>query len=629
VCNDCFKVIDAAWPNTAIKIKLEAGASNVEFVLPPPINAIANGHWTGYLPREFMGLSRTEEQACALIILNIFLSTSVISENKVVNSHIYLIKNPQPLLRYFADELTGTILHTMVGAHVSLQQALIRIRFPMRVDDSRRFLGFLDRSSITYMATEHRLTQGLDEAMDYENLIVDRTDESDNKVSKKLVRLMQFGITSYNHGTADSDDSDDPLAPLCPPCATQTSSSAGTTMDVDRGTNNFPHGDDESDEEDEDPDDENTRMHMLFQPIIPVRDMMPSTEDDAVAARQRVPVNVLIAFNSSTMPKTRGLGSFAYAFPTRFPYGSGSFDEAREVRMTETQWLVRSLRLHGEKGNRNSQHYGMLASGFDMVAMTKAFRSQYVSMRVKQDAISNFGLWNKEDIRECIKYSEDVEERARRGQSAHDPPQKVKALLKMIDMVRPGMSAMYGSDASRNSARNIAFAYTKRMGNPHVFFTQSPDPYGNYIITINTSNMRDPKHVDITIKMDEILPSRRWRKKFSNSDPFLCAVYAKQVNDVFIEWFLGWSIELCGPKKEGGALGLLEWLHIVSSTSLLITLSAANDLHRYGYAGCRNTNGWYTTFPWYCRHCWTTQDHCGHDRSSTGSCVRRQIHGIH
>ena len=568
MCKECFKIIDAAWPKTATNIKLEADASTSEFILPPPINAIANGHWTGYLPREFMDISRTEEQACALIIPNIFLSTSVISDNKVVNSHIYLIKNPNPLLRYFSHELTGTILHTMVGAHVSLQEALIRIRFPLRVDNSRRFLGFLDRSSIAYKATEHRLAEGLDDAMDYKNFIVDRTDEGGNKVSKKLVRLMQFGITSYNHGTVD--DSDDPLAPLCPPCATQTS--VGMTMDVqvERGANNFPYGDDRSDDDDEDEEldveecNENTRMHMLFQPIIPVRVMLPSTDNDAVAVRQRVPVNVLIAFNSSTMPKTRGLGSMAYAFPTRFPYGSGSFNEAREVRMTETQWLVRSLRAHGEKGNRNSQHYGMLATGFDMVAMTKAFRSQYVSMRVKQDAISNFGLWNKDDIRECIKYSEEVEERARRGQSAHAPPQKVKALLRMIDMVKPGMSAMYGSDASRNSARNVAFAFTKRMGNPHVFFTQSPDPYGNYIITINTSDMRDPKHVDIAIDLDEILPSRRWRKKFSNSDPFLCAVYAKQVNDVFIEYFLGWSIELCGPKKEGGALGLSEWLHIVS-----------------------------------------------------------------
>jgi len=537
-------------------VKLEAGEDD-EIVLPPPINAIANGNWTGYLPAEFIGISRTEEQAVALIIPQIFLSTTVISENKLLNSHIYMIKNPNPILRYFSDELTGTILHTMVGANVSLQQALVRIRFPMRIEPSRKFLDWLDRSSIAYIATEHQLANGLDETMNADNFIVDRTDSSDNHVSKKLVRLMQFGITSYNHGTAGTD-SDEPAAPFCAPCAT-VSTQGDEKMDTTSSV-------DDSDDDDLDMNGckpENTRTSMLFQPIIPIRDILPSETDEAVAARRRRPVNVVIAFNSTTMPKTRGMGSMAYAFPTRFPYGTGSFDATREVRMTEAQWLLRSLRVHGVKGNRNSQHYGMLATGFDMVAMAKAFRSQYVSMRVKQDAISNFGLWNKEDIKECIAYSQEVEERARRGQSAHSPPAKVKALLRMIDMVKPGMSAMYGSDASRNSARHVAFGFSIRMGNPHVFFTHSPDPYGNYIISINTSNMRDLTHVDMKINLDEVMPSRNWRKKFSNSDPFQCAVYAKQVNDVFIEHFLGWSIELHGPKKEGGALGLMEWLHMV------------------------------------------------------------------
>ena len=558
----------ATLSKTIVKLEAAAGEGD-EVVLPPPINAIANGNWTGYLPAEFIGISRTEEQAVALIIPQIFLSTTVISENKLLKSHTYMIKNPNPLLRYFPDDLTGTIMHTMVGANVTLQQALVRIRFPMRIEPSRRFLGWLDDSSIAYMGTEHQLAEGLDEAMKVENFIVDRTDSSDNHVSKKLVRLMQFGITSYNHGTAGTDsDQATPPVTVCAPC----SSSAGTQRDTEMDTSN--NGDD-SDDEDVDINGcrpENTRTSMIFQPIIPVRDILPSETDEAVAARQRRPMNVVIAFNSTTMPKTRGMGCMAYAFPTRFPYGTGSFDSAREVRMTEAQWLLRSMRVHGVKGNRNSQHYGMLATGFDMVATAKAFRSQYVSMRVKQDAISNFGLWNKEDIKECIAYSQAVEERARRGQSAHPPPDKVKALLRMIDMVKPGMSAMYGSDASRNSARHVAFGFTIRMGNPHVFVTHSPDPYGNYIISINTSNMRDLSHVDMKINLDELMPNREKRKTFSNSDPFQCAVYAKQVNDVFIEHFLGWSIELHGPKKEGGALGLMEWLHMVGTAFIYLLL---------------------------------------------------------
>jgi hypothetical protein len=136
----------------------------------------------------------------------------------------------------------------------------------------------------------------------------------------------------------------------------------------------------------------------------------------------------------------------------------------------------------------------------------------------------------------------------------------------MVDMVKPGMSAMYGSDASRGSARHIAFGLQIRMGNTHFYCTHCPDPNGNYVISINTSNMRDPKHVDFRINLDDVLPNRGSRKKYAASDPFQCAVFAKHVNDMYIEYFLGWSLEFKGPKKEGGVMGLLRYFHQSAET---------------------------------------------------------------
>ena len=129
------------------------------------------------------------------------------------------------------------------------------------------------------------------------------------------------------------------------------------------------------------------------------------------------------------------------------------------------------------------------------------------------------------------------------------------------------MAAMYGSDASRKAALHIAFGFNIRMSNPHFFYTISPDPYGNYIVSINTSNMSDPSHVDVSFGIDEALPkpSRATRKQHVNSDPFQCALYAKAVNEAFIEYFLGWSLEFKGPKKEGGALGLVSHFHQVGA----------------------------------------------------------------
>ena len=299
---------------------------------------------------------------------------------------------------------------------------------------------------------------------------------------------------------------------------------------------------------------------MIFQPVL------ASASTHTVHAPRQQPITDVIAFNSSTLPKKRGLASLVYAYPTIFPYGCGGYDEPRDVRMTDVQWTLRVLRMHGIQGSRNSQHYGLLPAAFDMIATAKAYQSQFVSMRVNEAAITNFGLWNKDDIIECLRYSEQVEARSRRGLLPHAAPANIRGLLGMVNMVKPGMSAMYGSDASRSSARQVAFGFTIRMSNPHVMVTHSPDPYGNYILSINTSNMRDPTHVDYTINLNDILPSRRSRKKHANSDPFQCAIYAKAINDAFIEHFLGWSIKFKGPKKEGGVFGLIRWFHESAET---------------------------------------------------------------
>ena len=505
ICDGCFSIIN------------KTSVDDVE-ALKPPMDAIANGNWIGYLPSEFSSISRTEEQTIALMILNIYLSTVITSDNKVINSHHFVIKNPNPIIREFADDVTGAVRFTLVGAHVSESMAMIRQRFPLRVDLAREFLEWLDQHNVLYQAHNHHLHHDLDNVLQHQNFVVDRSDDSTHRVSPSLIRLLQFGISSYNHGTADEAYQGASIAASTGSSRdnhlTNTSSESEFASTTARGTT---HGHREDDSlSDYTSFEENTRTHMIFQPVL--------TSTDTVHARRQQSITDVIAFNSSTLPKKRGLASLVYAYPTIFPYGCGGHDEPRDVRMTAVQWTLRVLRMHGIQGSRNSQHYGFLPAAFDMIATAKAYQSQFVSMRVNQAAITNFGLWNKDDIIECLSYSEQVEARLRRGLLPHAVPAKIRSLLGMVNMVKPGMSAMYGSDASRSSARQVAFGFTIRMSNPHFMATHSPDPYGNYILSINTSNMSDPTHVDYTISLNDILPSRRSRKKHANSDPFQCAI---------------------------------------------------------------------------------------------------------
>ena len=182
--------------------------------LKPPINAIANGNWIGYLPRKFTTISRTEEQTVSLMIVCIYVSTVVGSGNKVLNSHHYIIKNPNPIIRSIAHDVTGSIRFTLVGANVTEALAMLRKRYPMRVDLAREFAEFLDSENFIYQAHDHNLGDDLEEVLQPENFIVDRSDESAEKVSAKLrlVRLMQFGITSEKSGDAELDADPQPEA---------------------------------------------------------------------------------------------------------------------------------------------------------------------------------------------------------------------------------------------------------------------------------------------------------------------------------------------------------------------------------------------------------------------------------
>jgi hypothetical protein len=159
----------------------------------------------------------------------------------------------------------------------------------------------------------------LEEVLQHENFIVDRSEESDDKVSAKLVRLMQFGITSEKSGEQSAAEVADSLLPARESRPVRSGSKSDEVFVEDV----------ESDEDSEEEIEENTRATMIFQP-----DMVTATHPlgPAEAAPQPRSITDIIAFSSSTIPKKRGLGCLTYAYPTLFPYGCGGFDERREVK---------------------------------------------------------------------------------------------------------------------------------------------------------------------------------------------------------------------------------------------------------------------------------------------------------
>jgi hypothetical protein len=267
--------------------------------LKPPINAIANGNWIGYLPSQFAAanISRSEEQAVAIVILNIYITTVISNDARVLQSHHYMIKNPNPIVRSLQNDIAGYIRFALVGCNVTEALALIRKRFPLRVQLVRDFLDWLDTNNSIYQEHNHnQLQQCSPDQFSERNFIVDRTLGSDNPVSDKLVRLMQFSTSSYNNGTADDATTGASTSTIHPRTGrSPTSSSSDSSVDVE----------------------EITHHHMILQTDTPASSTSLRTPPQ--------PVTDVIAFQSNNFFPLRGMASLPYAFPLLFPYGVGGY----------------------------------------------------------------------------------------------------------------------------------------------------------------------------------------------------------------------------------------------------------------------------------------------------------------
>ena len=102
---------------------------DIDYTDRPPMYAIANGNFIGHLPDRFQDLSRSEEATISLMIICIYLSTIVSSHMTVINSHHYIIKNPDPVLRSIPASTAGSVRVAMVGAFTEEKTARVSIKF--------------------------------------------------------------------------------------------------------------------------------------------------------------------------------------------------------------------------------------------------------------------------------------------------------------------------------------------------------------------------------------------------------------------------------------------------------------------------------------------------------------------
>ena len=344
-------------------------------IINPPENAIANGNWIGILPERFKGLTRTDESSISLMVPCLHLST-VVSGHETLDSHHFIVKNPNPVIEEVPRNLHAIHRLTLVGPMTSEVQAAQRKRFPWQHSLCKEFLNFLKLKNKLYIQHDNNINMGsfnnqaqFNETDFNESLVVDRTDTGGNAVNPKLVRIMLFGITNHNEGKITNTSA---------PAAT---SNANVTQE------------------------EQCRSKFVFQ---------PETESNESAK----PTDV-IAFNSSNTVYNKNFALCPYFYPTLLPYGCGGPAEERLVPLTAKKWILRSLRLNCRSGIGFQNHHSFLPMGFDAISTKEAYASQFVAMRIKKNAIKT-GLWKKEEILQCETYAKLADTCLKTGQKVNN-----------------------------------------------------------------------------------------------------------------------------------------------------------------------------------------------------------------
>jgi hypothetical protein len=239
-------------------------------------------------------------------------------------------------------------------------------------------------------------------------------------------------------------------------------------------------------------------------------------------------------------------------FPTLYPGGCGGPGEWRQVRLSLTEHVLRTLRL---PHLRFQQHPAYSLVLFDKLATNAAFQKLYYVVNMKATA-TIAGQITTDEAAIALQYADDIRKAQKQGIRPPEVPESIKNILDVQRGIKIGAGAYFGSDSQRANARRQALAFLKWMGVPHLFITLTPDPAGTYSIAIKSGKMSEE-----AVKAGNrlLLLNRADRRIIANENPYLQAVNALHVRDVFIKTFLGWNVDAGMPIRNGGYLGVVRW----------------------------------------------------------------------
>lgn len=175
----------------------------------------------------------------------------------------------------------------------------------------------------------------------------------------------------------------------------------------------------------------------------------------------------MVVWRSSGILSNFDPAYWAYAFCELFPFGRGSLQEPRSIRISAAEHLRYCLRL---SHRLHASHPSLLLVVFDVLARHQSARAVYLRDRLAPHVLSSTAKVDRSELLSHVEYMEQRLNAINRRQHLPDPPPRCQAVRSFFSSISTGLRAHWGSNEERVDARTDVLSMQLDAGQPSIFF---------------------------------------------------------------------------------------------------------------------------------------------------------------
>ena len=245
---------------------------------------------------------------------------------------------------------------------------------------------------------------------------------------------------------------------------------------------------------------------------------------------------------------------FSKTFPMRFPYGCGTPNCNRQVRVSRERAYQRYLMLADRSF---AQDYEFLMYCLDELARKKLHTSIYLQLKQNPSLCDEALQLSTADVEQALQLSASRNYQFKRGNfDVEKQADGVEKALKILGVIQRGASHSILTKEERLKMKRFSDSYCDAFSMPSGMVTWTPKDNTSSWIACFSGQLNGVNYEIIKDWKDPNFPTQKEIRRAASKDPVLSAVaFQKFIDEYVIPILFGWDIERGCSYEEGGEIG--------------------------------------------------------------------------